>query len=100
MRMGGGASTRERRTCCTFECWGEDGGGHQPEREGHVVPLSVGVRMGGHQPEREGHVVPLSVGVRMGGGHQPEREGHVVPLSVGVRMGGGIYQREKDMLYL
>ena len=58
--------------------------------------------MGGHQPEREGHVVPLSVGVRMGGGgHQPEREGHVVPLSVGVRMGGGgINQREKDMLYL
>ena len=60
VRMGGGASTRERRTCCTFECWGEDGGGHQPEREGHVVPLSVGVRMGG----------------------------------------GGINQREKDMLYL
>ena len=52
MRMGG-ASTRERRTCCTFECWGEDGGGHQPEREGHVVPLSVGVRMGGGINQRE-----------------------------------------------
>ena len=77
------------------------GGGHQPEREGHVVPLSVGVRMGGHQPEREGHVVPLSVGVRMGGGASTrERRTCCTFECWGEDGGGGINQREKDMLYL